>query len=81
MFVDDSAMAADLNRIIVVALVRCREPDAAVAVLVGIPGDERGDPLTGLVFGGKGFAGVIRPVFHCPEQQFGVGVVVGHPRS
>ncbi len=81
MFVDDSAMAADLKRITVVALVRCHELDPAVAVLVVVPGDERGDPLTGLLFGGKGFAGVIRPVFHCPEKRFGVGVVVGHPRS
>ena len=68
MFVDDSAMAADLNRITVVALVRCHELDPAVAVLVVVPGDERGDPLTGLVFGGKGFAGVIRPILTAPRD-------------
>ena len=76
MFVDDSAMAADLNRITVVALVRCHELDAAVAMLVVVPGDERSHPMTGLPFGGKWLAGVIRPILHCPEQGFGVRVVV-----
>ena len=76
MFVDDSAMAADLNRITVVALVRCHELDPAVAVLVVVPGDERGDPLTGLLFGCKWLAGVIGPIFYCPEKGFGGGVDV-----
>ena len=59
-----------------VSLNWCHELDAAVAVPVVVPVDERGDPLTGLLFGCKGLAGVIRPILHCPEQGFGVGVVV-----
>ena len=76
LFVDDSPLAADFNRITVVTLDGRHEFDAAVAVLVVVPVDEHGDPLTGLLFGCKGLAGVIRPILHCPEQGFGVGVVV-----
>ena len=54
----------------------CHEFDPAVAVPVVVPVDERSDPLTGLLLGGKGLAGVVRSVFHGPEQRFGVGVVV-----
>ena len=79
LFIDDSAVVADLNRITVVTLNRRHELDPAVAVLVVVPIDELGDPLAGLVFGGKWLAGVIRPVFHCPEQGFRVRVVIGDP--
>ena len=44
-------------------------PFALIRAL-GIVNDERSDPLTGLLFGGKGLAGVIRPIFQCPEQGF-----------
>ena len=73
-------MAANLAGLTAVTLLRRDELDAAVAVLVVVPGDERGHPLTGLIFGGEGFAGVVRPVFHCPEQRFGVGVVIADAR-
>jgi hypothetical protein len=77
LFVDDSAVPADLHGLAIVTLLGCHEFDPAVAVLVVVPIDELGDPFAGLVFGGKWPAGVIRPVFHCPEQGFRVRVVVG----
>ena len=48
----------------------CHEFDAAVPVPMVVPVDECIDPLTGLPFGGKGLAGVIRPVLRCAEQRF-----------
>jgi hypothetical protein len=69
-------VTANLAGLTAVTLLRRYELDAAVAVLVVVPVDERGNPLTGLLFGCKGLAGVIRPILHCPEQGFGVGVVV-----
>ena len=56
---------------------RCRCAGADVPMVV--PVDERSEPFTGLLFGGKGLAGVIRPIFHCPEQRFRVRVVIRHP--
>lgn len=67
-FVDDSAVTADLHGLALVTLLGRHEFDAAVAVLVVVPVDELGDPLTRLVFGGKWLAGVIRSIFHGPEQ-------------
>ena len=67
---------ANLVGLTAVTLLRRNELYAAVAVLVVVPVDERGDPLTGLLFGCEWLAGVIMPIFHCPEQGFGVGVVV-----
>ena len=55
-------MAADLHSLAIVTLLGRHEFDAAVAVLVVVPVDEHGDPLTGLLFGSKGLAGVIRPI-------------------
>lgn len=46
----------------------CHEFDAAVSMPVVVPAQEFSDPVTGLLFGGKGLAGVIRPVLHCSEQ-------------
>ena len=80
LLVDDSAVATDLNRITVVTLDGRHELDAAVAVLVVVPIDERRHPLTGLVFGGKWLAGVIRPILHRPEQRFRVRVVIADAR-
>ena len=59
-----------------VSLNGCHEFDPAVPVPVVLPVDERGNQVTGLLFGGKGLARVVRPVFHGPEQPFGVGGVV-----
>ena len=78
-FVDDSAVPADLHGLAIVTLLGRHEFDAAVAVLVVVPVDELGDPLTRLFFGGKWFAGVIRSILHRPEQGFRVRVVVGDP--
>jgi hypothetical protein len=50
-------VAADLHGLTFVTLLGCHEFDPAVAVLVVVPIDELGDPLTGLIFGGEGFAG------------------------
>ena len=61
-------MVADLNRITVVTLNRRHELDPAVAVLVVVPIDERGHPLTSLLFGGKWLAGVIRPILTAPRD-------------
>jgi len=74
--IDLSTLLANGDGQSTVSLNGCHVLDPAVAVSVVVPVDELGDPLTGLPFGGKGLAGVIRPVFHCPEQGFGVGVVV-----
>lgn len=67
-FVDDSAVTADLHGLAIVTLLGRHEFDAAVAVLVVVPVDKLGNPLTRLFFGGKWLAGVIRSIFHRPEQ-------------
>jgi hypothetical protein len=54
-------VTANLDGLTGVTLLRRHELDAAVAVLVVLPVDERGDPLTGLLFGCKWLAGVIGP--------------------
>jgi hypothetical protein len=66
-------VSADLYSLATVPLLRRDEIDATVAVLVVVPSDERRHPMTGLLFGGKWLAGVVRPVFHIPEQRFGLG--------
>jgi len=63
-------MAADLHSPAIVTLLGRHEFDAAVAMLVVVPIDERGHPLTSLLFGGKWLAGVIRPRLHRSEQRF-----------
>ena len=60
-------MAADLHRLAIVTLLRVHEFYAAVAVLVVVPIDEIGGPLTRLFLGGKWPDGVIRPILHRPE--------------
>ena len=68
LFVDDSPVTTDIHGLATVSLHRSHELDAAVAVLVVVPVDERGHPLTGLVFGVKWFAGVIRPILTAPRD-------------
>jgi len=63
-------MPADLRSLTIVMLLGRYEHDAAVPVTVVVPVDERGDPLTGLIFGCKGLTGIIRPVLYGPEQLF-----------
>jgi hypothetical protein len=50
-------VATDLHGLAIVTLLGCHEFDPAVAVLLVVPIDELGDPLTGLVFGGKWLSG------------------------
>lgn len=79
LFVHDRSVPADLRSLTIVTLMGRHEFDPAVAVLVVVPVDKLGYPLTGLLLGGKGLAEVIRPILQCPEQRFRVRVVVGHP--
>jgi hypothetical protein len=67
-FVDNSAVAPDLNCLAIVKSLGRHEFDATVAVLVFVPIDKRGHALAGLVFGGKWLARVIRSIPHRPEQ-------------
>jgi hypothetical protein len=73
-------MAADLHSLATVTLLGRHEFDPAVPVPMVVPVDECSDPLTGLLFAGKGLAGVFRPILHGPEQGFGVRVVVADAR-
>jgi hypothetical protein len=68
LFVHDSAVAADLHGLTAVTLLRRYELNAAVAVPMVVPIDERGAPLTGLLFGCKWLAGVIRPILPAPRD-------------
>ena len=80
LFIDESSVAADLYGLTAVTLLGRHEFDAAVAVLVVVPVNELGDPLTGLVSGGKWLAGVFRPILHRPEERFRERVVVADAR-
>ncbi len=59
LFIDDSAVAADLYGLTAVTLLGRHEFDAAVAVLVVVPVDERCHPLTGLILAGERLTRVI----------------------
>ncbi len=80
LFIDESTVAADLYGLTAVTLLGRHEFDAAVVVLVVVPVNELGDPLTGLVSGGKWLAGVFRLILHRPEQRFRERVVVADAR-
>ena len=67
-FVDDSAVAADLHGLAVVALVGRHELDAAVAVSVVVPVHKRRRSQTRFLRAGKRPSWILRPVFRCPEQ-------------
>jgi len=73
----DSTVAADLDGLTAVTLVLRHELDAAVAMPVVLPVDECGDPRAAHILAGKRPSRVVRPVFLCPEQGFGVVVVAG----
>ncbi len=60
-------MATDLHGLAFVTLLARHEFDAAVAILVVVPVDDLGDPLTRQSFAGKWPAGVIRSILHRPE--------------
>jgi len=57
LFVDHGAVPTNFQDLTAVTLLGRHDLDAAMAVLVVVPVDERGHPLAGLVFGGKWFAG------------------------
>ncbi len=61
------SLAADLYRLTAMPLLRRNEFDAAMAVLVVIPINKRGNPLAGFFFVAEWPAGVIRPVFNGAE--------------
>jgi len=69
-------MAADLHSLATVTSLRIREFDPAVAVLVIVTVDDRGQPLTGLFLEGKGLAGGNQPNISPSCTGFGVRVVV-----
>lgn len=52
------------------ALLRCDEPDGAVAMFMDVPVHKGGGPLAGLLLAGKRPAGVVGPVFDGAEQSF-----------
>jgi hypothetical protein len=79
LFVDDRRMSEDFQGLAAVALLERDELEPAVAVMLVVPVNERRHPQTGLLCAGKGLSRVIRPVFRCPEQRFGVRVVIGDP--
>jgi hypothetical protein len=62
LLVDDSTLPADLYGLAAVALVGCHKFDAAVAVTLVVPVDERGHPQAGFLSAGKWPSWVIRPV-------------------
>ena len=69
-------MVANLPSLATMTLLGHYEFNPALSVLVVVPVDEHGNPLTGLPFESKGPAGGIRPILHLPEQGFGVRVFV-----
>ncbi len=69
LFIHDRTVSTDLRSLAIVALLGCHVLDPAVAVPVVVPVDELGDPLTGLFFGAKWLAGVIRPILHRMNAQ------------
>jgi hypothetical protein len=73
-FIDLGTLLANGDGRSAVSLNGCHELDSAVTVPVVLPDEERGDPRTGLLFGCKRLAGVIKPIFDRPEQGFRVRV-------
>jgi hypothetical protein len=61
------SLAADLYRLTAMPLLRRNEFDAAMAVLVVIPINKRGNPLAGFFFAAEWPVGIVRPVFNGPE--------------
>ena len=61
LFIHDRTVPADLRSLTIVTLLGRHEFDAAVAVPVVVPIDERGQPPTSRLIGGKWLAGVISP--------------------
>ena len=60
-------LAADLNSLTAMLLLRRNEFDAAMAVLVTIPIHKRGNPLAGFFFAAEWPVWLVRPVFNSAE--------------
>jgi len=74
--IDAGTLAADLNSLTAMPLLRRHKFDSAVAVLVVIPIHKRRNPLPGFFFAAEWPVGVVRPVFNGAEMRFGIGIVV-----
>jgi len=61
------SLAADLNSLTAMPLLRRNKFDAAMAVLVVIPINKRGNPLAGFFFAAERPVGIVRPVFNSAE--------------
>ena len=81
LLVDDSTVAADLQNITVVALVRRHELYAAVAMPMVVPINKRHHPLASGLPACKWMTWLVRPVFRSPEQRLGVGIFIGDPQQ
>ena len=68
LFVDRGAVSTNFQGLTTVTLLWRHELDAAVTMPVVVPVDECGNPLTGMLFGCKGLAGVIRPILTAPRD-------------
>lgn len=65
---DHGAVRPNFQGLTTVTLLGRHELDAAVAVLLVVPVEGRCHPLTCLVFRGKCFAGLIRPILSAPQD-------------
>lgn len=79
--VSGPAVGQYLGRLAAVALVWCDVAERAVAVLGVVPVDEAEHPFAGLLQGDEALGREPGTVLQRPEQRFGVGVVVAHPRT
>ena len=81
LLIDLGTVARDGASFSAVPLIRCDEPNPAVAVLVVVPLNECCHPCAGFLHALEGPSGVVGPVFDRAEQRFRKGVVVAHPGS
>ena len=61
------SLAADLHSLTEMALLGRHKFDAAMAVLVVVPINKRGNPLAGFFFAAEWPVGIVRPVFNSAE--------------
>jgi len=69
LLVDAGTVAADRNGSSAVTLRWRYEPDAAVAMLIVVPGHEAHHPRAGLVHAAEWTPRVVRPIFDRSEQR------------
>ena len=81
LLIDLGTVARDGASFSAVPLIRCDEPNPAVAVLVVVPLNECCHPCAGFLHALEGPSGVVGPVFDRAEQRFRKRVVVAHPGS